>query len=300
MNLAVTKNTIMKKIGITFFMLANLLIISDLSSQDIGYGFKAGLNFNHFLSDSETDANGNELETFSNKTGFHVGAIFTWKATELMGLRGEFLFSQKGGKYRYEGESFYTIQAANNNFPTTGFRDMTVNVSNSYIDIPIMGYVKLLGWLEFSAGANVGLLISSTGFGSLTYRPNGIISEFTYELDYRYGADNAGDFESSSTTDVLQISGDQFQLPRNAGAYYEYPQDEGHLYKTLDFGLVGGVSFYLNKGLYVGIRANYGLTDTTNEKADVSWHQKNADGTFIKRKDDDRNFSLQTSVGFSF
>ena len=290
----------MKNIKITLLTFFNLLIISNLTAQEFSYGFKAGLNFNNFLSDSEMDANGNELETFTNKTGFHVGATFTLKATELMGVRGEFLFSQKGGKRRFQGDSFYTIQATNNDFPIEGFRDITVNVSNSYLDIPIMGYVKLFDRLEISAGANVGILISSTGFGSFNFSPTGNIPQINYELDYRFGADNAGDFEASATSPSIFIGGDQFQFPRNAGAYYEYPQDEGHLYKTLDFGLVGGLAFYMNKGLYISVRLNYGLTDVTNEDADVSWHQRNTDLSFIKRNDDDRNFSLQTSVGFSF
>ena len=291
----------------TYFSLLFILMAFTVNAQDIAYGFKAGLNFNRFISDSEVDANGVNLEEFTGKTGFHVGATFTWKATELMGLRGELLYSQKGGKRRFDGPSFYDIQIDPNGtgdiIETTGNRRMFVSVANSYIDIPVMGYAKLFKWLEVYAGANVGVLITSSAVGDLQYSgvtSTGVsVEQFDYEFNYRFGSDEVGEFEASGQPEQVQVGNLSYDLPRRAGAYYEYDRDRGNLYKALDLGLVGGLSVYLNEGLYVSVRANYGLTDITRTEADISYQSRD-NGSFIERNDKDRNFAIQTSIGFSF
>ncbi len=271
-------------------------------SQEFGYGFKAGLNFNSFNSDSETDAAGKELETFSGNTGFHVGAIFTWKATELMGLRGELLFSQKGGRRKFNGPSYYTLTASDGSvFNTTGTREQRLNVTNAYIDIPLMGYYKPVQWLELFAGGNIGFLVSSTAVGELKYSEGRIdqstVPAFDYELDFNYYSDDAGSFTASE--ELIQVKGIDVALIETAGAYAEFDEDRGKLYKTIDAGLVGGLSLFFNKGLFISGRLNYGLSDITKSEADVSLVSQN-NGAFIARDDKDRNFSIQASIGFSF
>ena len=56
--------------------------------------------------------------------------------------------------------------------------------------------------------------------------------------------------------------------PTEVGAYYNYNSDE-KLFRRLDFGLVGGLAYYLNNGLYVGARYQFGLTDVTNDGNDL-------------------------------
>lgn len=63
-----------------------LFVCCSLNAQDIGFGFRAGLNFNSIKGDSEMSG-GMDIEEYTNNSGFHVGATFTWAATELMGLR---------------------------------------------------------------------------------------------------------------------------------------------------------------------------------------------------------------------
>ena len=287
-----------------FLLLSMVAVISTVNAQDIAYGFKAGLNFNRILADAEMDDAGATVETFSGKTGFHVGATFTWKATDLMGLRGELMFSQKGYKRRYEGASYYDVTTDNGtvvNFGS-GSRKMFISNANSYIDIPVMGYAKLFKWLEVHVGANIGLLVSSTAIGDLEFSgdSNGSAVDIAYDLDYKYGSDNAGSFDAAAEPTIITVNNSPYTLPNTAGAYYEYPKKNGNFHNFLDLGIVGGFSFYLNKGLYVGIRGNYGLTDLTNDDADFSFLKKDTDGNFIKTNDKDRNFSVQTSVGFSF
>lgn len=287
-----------------FTLLVLTAFFHTANAQDIAYGFKAGLNFNRIIADSETDGM-TEFETFDGKTGFHVGATFTWKATDLMGLRGEFLFSQKGYKRRYNGPSYYDISTDNGARVNleNGNRNIFISNANSYIDIPVMGYVKVAPWLELHVGANVGVLISSTAVGDFVYTgqtPNGTEVTIEYDLDYRYGADDVGDIDVAAEPVTIAIDNNTFTLPNSAGAYYEYESDQGRYHNLIDVGLLGGMSFYLNKGLYVAVRANYGLTDITNNDADYSFQSKDADGNFITTDEKDRNFSIQASVGFSF
>ena len=172
-----------------FLLLSMVAVVSTINAQDIAYGFKAGLNFNRILADAEMDDAGATVETFSGKTGFHVGATFTWKATDLMGLRGELMFSQKGYKRRYEGASYYDVTTDNGtvvNFGS-GSRKMFISNANSYIDIPVMGYAKLFKWLEVHVGANIGLLVSSTAVGDFEFSgdSNGSTVDIAYDLNLK-------------------------------------------------------------------------------------------------------------------
>ncbi len=273
-------------------------------AQDIGFGFKAGLNFNTFKGDAEADDAGNSLEEFSTNTGFHVGATFTFAATELMGLRGEFMLSQKGGRRAYNGPSYYFLYDLDGNrSQVSGNRKIDINVNQSYLEIPVMGYFKPVKFLEIYAGGSIGFLVGSSGFGELTFNgvgPTGAaLKEFSHELDVNYFGDNPRGFSVGNPPQTITYKGQTIPVPQTAGAYFEFTEDRGNLYKVIDAGLVGGLSIFFNKGLYVSGRVNYGLTDVTKSNADVSLRQLD-NGEFITRDDDDRNFSIQASIGFSF
>jgi lipocalin len=62
----------------------------------------------------------------------------------------------------------------------------------------------------------------------------------------------------------------------------------------------GGLSFYLNQGLFVSFKGYYGLSDITRNEADYSVLELNDDQSLIFKSDDDRNITLQASVGFHF
>ena len=273
-------------------------------AQDFGFGFKAGLNFNTFKGDAEKDDAGNTVEEFTSNTGFHVGATFAWEATDLMGLRGELLFSQKGSRRSFDGSSYYFFYNQNGEqINIAGTRRMDLNVSNSYFDLPVMGYVKPVKWLEIYAGGSIGVLISSTAFGELTY--NGVtstgapIEKISHELDFNYFSDKPRAVTPANPPTTVKIGGENVTYPQIAGAYFEFQEDPGNLYRILDAGILAGLSIYFNKGLYVSGRVSYGLLDVTRSKADASL-VKLDNGSFITRDDNDRNFSLQASVGFSF
>ncbi len=283
------------------FCLSILLTGTTAQAQEISGGFKAGLNFSSFNGPSETDGNGNELESVKLNSGFHISGMLNYSITDLFGIRAEIMYSQKGTDYSFNGQSFWIF------YPETdtevlnkgGNRNLKLSVSNAYIDLPVMVYGRL-GRLEASAGVNVGILVSARAQGEVTYDGTNI-APFTIALDYRFATDEAQKFVTGEDTQqVTTISGVPVRAPQTAGAYYGVFGRDKRLYNIFDVGLNAGLSFYLNKGLFLGFRLNYGLLDTTNDDQDFSNASLGPQDNFISLDDKDTNMSLQASIGFSF
>ncbi len=274
-----------------------------LNAQNIHIGFKTGLNFAHLDGPSELDAAGKSLESWKNVTGFHIGATFTYKFNTAFGLRGEFLYSKKGGKYTYSGDGFRVFKSLSGGNPiySTGKVDYLVNINNTYLDFPIVGLARWKNF-ELSAGANFGVLIQSVGVGSLNYVSSDINStdnKVQFNLNHNYKRDDVGEAETASTF-VVKVKNQNVELPKTLGAYYDLTEDKGNLYKPLNVDVVFGLTYYISRALYFSGRLYYGLSDVTNNNADFSKYTTNSDKTLIPRSDKDRNFVIQTSVGFSF
>jgi hypothetical protein len=288
------------------FFCSMLTLANIANAQDFSFGFKTGLNFNQFKGDAEEGTN--VSETFDRNVGFHFGATFAWEMTDLMGLRGELMYSQKGSRRSFKGDSYYNFLTADNEIVhTTGFRTQELNVNNSYIDLPILFYVKPVSKIEIYGGVSVGVMVTSTGFGNIRMSElkddNGAPTDpntINHELDFNFIANEPGERRFGDLASTIKIKNENVPYPQTAGAYYDFLEDRGRLYRGFDYGLVGGVSFYLSRTLYVSGRINYGLRDLTNSKADVSLSALGENNAFIERDDDDRNVSIQASVGFSF
>ncbi|MEY3051097.1 MAG: hypothetical protein RLY31_882 [Bacteroidota bacterium] len=281
------------------------LAVGSVSAQDLGVGFKAGLNFNTFRGPTEQSSSDQSSERFDLNTGFHVGATLTYEATDLMGARVELLFTQKGGRRSYEGPSYYRLLEADRSSSwVSGMRKMDVSVNHSYLDIPLAGYFRPVPFLEVYAGGSVGVLLSATGFGELrfggsaqTFPP---LPEFSHELDANFLSDVPGEVRLTDPPATISYQGKTYVIPQAAGAYFEFGDDPGKLYRRLDAGVLGGLSVFLNGSLYVSGRMYYGLLDVTRTQADVSLRALDTDGNLVRREDDDRLMSLQCSIGFSF
>ena len=294
----------MKKFILTLFCAS--ICCSFLIGQGISYGFKAGLNFSKFNGPSEKDNELNKLEEFQFNTGFHVGAAVIYKFTDLYGAKAEFMFSQKGGKINYDGPAFQDFPTTNEKYlRALGSRTALVNVSNSYIEIPLVVYGRVLPWLELSGGVNAAVLINSTATGEITFAGK---TDFetpintVFSLDYNYSRDEPVNFEEIDTEqyEYLPVDGVSLLIPRNSiGAYYDLDNKLGKVYKGIDFGVNAGVSFFINSSLFLGYRFNYGLVDITNNNADVE-RSSSANSGFTRRQDKDGNLSMQASIGFSF
>jgi len=293
-------------------MLKTLLICSALVfvagrlvSQDesIGYGFRAGISLSQYDGPSELGPNGETLETNKGSNGFHIGMALNYKFGDLAGMRGELLYSQRGTDYVYEGPSYFVLDGViGPDIKLGGTRKQTVSVSNAYIDVPITFYYKFKGF-ELSGGLNTGFLINSVGGGGLEYNgitppPGGPDIPFTINLNYNYKSDDGGSFELP--LQQVTVSGKQYAIPSSLGAYYDFPERDKDMFQTFDFGLIGGLSYYLNEGLFFGVRYVYGLGDVDRNEYDISLKDLNPDGTFIQRSDVNKSKSWQFSVGFSF
>ncbi len=294
-----------------FTLLVLLFAFTQLSvAQEIGYGIRVGLNFNKLNGPSETDVNGNTLETFNFNTGFHVGGVVIFKFTDLIGLKTGFFFSQRGMKYKYEGASFqfFNEQPSGNQMKSEGNRKYQLTVSNSYIEFPITVYYKIGERFEVNGGFLIGILVNSSAIGEFVYQGTlpgySEAIDFTQNLDFNYRKDlpaSSGDIDDNTPVFTFNKNlVDYVEIPETVGAYYmDYPEKSGNFYNTFDLGLTAGISFFVNGGLFIMFSGNYGLVDATNNFYDISRYKSNG-LEYIERSDKDLNVSFQVSVGFSF
>lgn len=293
-----------------FVLLVTLCMASGITqAQELGYSFKTGLNFGTILGDSEVNADGMEVEKYQLNRGFHVGGDLILKFVDRFGMKVGILYNQKGGKYRFgfdeeEGsDSFqrFTTDAGNMIY-STGKKRISLNITNSYVDIPVVGYARFADKIEFFGGVQFGFLVSSTADGELKY--NGVtegglaIDEFAVGLDYNFYNDKVGDIDPADPV-IVTIDGQPSTIPGILNAYYDFETDEKSWFNVFDFGLTGGINLYLNKGLFFGLMVNYGLTDITNKTYDVSKVSSNR-FELTERDDKDKNLNLLLSVGFGF
>ena len=243
---------------------------SSVFSQELHLGLRIGLNSSHLDGKLEENA------SLNNLPGFHIGPTFALGFSDIMGVRGELLFSQKGTKYSYNGASYFNIKKNLEYIPTVGTRMMNLAVNNNYIDVPLMFYVLLFEHLDVSIGGYASVLVGSVAKGDLEYsgkreNTNAIVGPIKFIIDGNYLRDRAGSV-SSTLTQSIKLEGDQLTIPQNLGAYYEYKtKPDGHKYNTLDYGLTGAIHYRMNKGLYAGIRYQIGMADVSNDKFDISY-----------------------------
>lgn len=273
-------------------------------NENITMGFRAGLSLSRLHGPLETNAQGEELEAFTNASGFHIGFMAGYRFTDLMGIRAEFTFSQRGTKYTYEGDSYYLLgrYTSPSLLMTAGTRTQTLTVTNAFLDIPVLLYYKL-GNFELAGGVNGGLLVGSTGGGTLTFEgrspiTGNAVNPFTVTLQHNYFKDDARG--ASSTPQDIKVDGKSYKTPTATGAYYEFDEKDRALYKSLDFGLVGHLAYYLNDGLFLSARYVHGLTDLDRNEYDVSLSELPVNGLPVQRADKNTTQSWQFSIGFSF
>ncbi len=283
-------------------MIKNYLIILccaltfQLSSQDFNIGLRAGTNFNTFLGPTEID------ETTSISNGFHFGLNFQYNFSDVFGLRSELLYIQNGKKTKYEGPSYHIFNTGDGIIYDNGEALFTLKVSNANISLPITAHYELSRKFEVFAGGYVNFLIGPRGSGVLEYistdNPDGI--DFIQSHDYNYYSDDPGQANFIATPIVLILNGETYSLPRIVGAYYQQSTKIGNKYKTIDVGLTAGTNYYFNPGFYMGVRAEYGFRDLTNDQMDISLRSLDANNDFVRLQDNDRHFGIQVSLGFRF
>lgn len=290
-------HTYIKFIVVIFFFTGSV----SAQSEFLGFGFRAGMSLSRLDGPSEIGPGGESLESYTMANGFHIGALVNFKFTDLVGMRAEFVFSQRGTEYAYEGPSYFELEKNTVNYTIlTGERSQSLNISNAYIDIPVLAYYKI-GSFEIGGGLNTGLLVASSGGGSIDF--NGVSSfgtaldPFRINLNHNYKSDEAG--EAFDGTQTLGVDGRIYTIPSAVGAYYDFETRDKNLFKTLDFGLIGHAAFYINESLFLSARYVHGLGDVDRNDYDISL-QSLSNGNVVPRADENASKSWQFSVGFSF
>jgi hypothetical protein len=291
-----------------FLLVATLLLLSwSLSAQNSFYGgFKAGMNFATIDGPLDLGNNDQELESYSYTTGFHVGVNFNVNLTDYFGLRGEVIYGQKGAEYDFSSQSsfmpFYRIDEMGN-IMASGTRNTKISITNTYLDLPVSAFIRF-GRLELSGGLSLGVLVSSRAVGEVIF--NGVspqgenINNVVFIVDGSYFDSDAFDVNNPGNSEETRIDGRRVVIPESIGTYYDNPNPDKSLFNTLDASVQGGLSFYLNQGLFISFKGYYGLSDITRNEADYSVLELNDDQSLIFKSDDDRNITLQASVGFHF
>lgn len=118
---------------ILLFVFAIVSVASHAQVQ-VALGLKAGPNF------ASIDTKASAGQNYKSRTGFHAGAFALFKITKFA-IQPEILFSQQGSKITFQGQ------------------DLEQNYS--YINIPIMLKLYLIGGLNLQAGPQIGFVSSA-------------------------------------------------------------------------------------------------------------------------------------------
>lgn len=293
----------MKKVFFPFVLFL-LLGTANLQAQKSSFGFKIGWNFSNLSGPSimhESEA----IDNFAYVSGFSFGAVYTYNFTDLFGLRTGLDYAQKGFEYNFEGPSYYIFQRTSlDPLVTTGTRTQRVNIATTNFEIPI-GVVAKVGdsGLEFHGGAYISLMAGASGGGELNYSGSTLngtaIDPFSYNLTYDYFRDLARQGNTQEFFDVT-LPGEVLKLPIAVGAYFEDGTKSGNLLNVFDFGLQGGFSYFVNRGLYIGARASYGLVDITKNGREYSLYSLDDSNNRVLTEHKDVNISFQINFGFAF
>ncbi len=275
-----------------------LISVTAMNAQEYNFGVRAGQNYSTVLGDNE------EGETKGYSSGFHFGINFYYNFTDNFSLRTELMYIQNGFSQEYNGESYYLIRKFDGGLVVEkGDMEFKMDNSNGYFGIPITGHYRLNRRWEIFGGGYFNILISPTGAGTVRFasleNPDEIF--FRQSLDYRYYGDEAGEIVVSGSRPLLiRVEGDIVQIPKVVGAYYQFLEKEGSAFKSIDIGLSAGISYYLNRGFYISLKADYGFLDVTNNRMDRSFVEINLDDSFKLKEDRDTHLGINVSFGFKF
>lgn len=281
----------------TFSLFATIMM-----AQSFNIGVRAGLNYSTFRGPVEADIN----EDYGMSSGFHFGLNYAQNFSDLFSVRLEVLYVQNGAKKSFGGEgteSFYKIPIPNGeDVIERGRLDYDLDISNAYISFPVTAHLNITDKIEVSAGAYISMLVGPTATGLQTFvsTENDSLIQFRQSLDFNYNADVAGGGQAIGRSPGIKVNGVVVYLPKFAGAYYQFNEKRANAINFLDYGLILGLSYNINRGFYIGLRADIGLADITSNDTDISRSELTENSTYVYRQDKDTHFGIQTSFGFRF
>ena len=275
------------------------LYCGSVSMMGQSFGIRAGLNYTSFKGPLESGVN----EKYNISNGFHFGINYGYNFADYFTVRGEIVYTQVGTGYSYDGDSYYKIPLGNAFLYEKGKSTIEMKVSNAYISVPLTLQWQVSKKLEVSAGVYASYLIGPRGNGTIYFEKNKDSLFFKQSLIHNYSKDVAGGIANNAPGATVWVDGIVVTLAKDAGAYYNYliTEKDGSLYNRVDFGITGGVSYFINRGFYIGLRYDYGLLDITNNKMDfLRKTYDTATSRGILSNHFDRNVGFQASFGFRF
>lgn len=301
-----------KKFLIIVFILATATF--GLQAQGYNIGIRAGVGQTKFSGPSEANA----TETTPLSGGFHFGLNFQWNFNDIIGIRSEILYNQNGSSYQFESDNGYYLYRGL--IPNAGILDaetreewpllrdksiIKLDHTNAYLEFPQTVNIRVNEKFEVFAGGYFGLLLNPTAVGNITFGEGDLFAFphiFKQGLEFDYNSDIAGEFSRFLSPILLIVNQQDVDIPGAIGAYYHFENDTEfeNKFKSIDYGLIGGFSYYLNRGFYASLRVQYGLNDITRTQGDISYQELNSDKSFVFNDDFDRNLGFYLSVGFKF
>ncbi|MGH1338471.1 MAG: outer membrane beta-barrel protein [Aureispira sp.] len=294
------------------------------------FGLRAGASLTSMFGPEEE---GTE-ELYKTTVRLSAGGTIKFPLHERFGLGAEVIFVQKGAfhavttdnsflkmpAYGTEQAFIYGYNRTGNTYTkrtdTKFKRRASLNIINAYVEIPIMFYYELIDdQLQLDLGLGIGFLVDSKGLGTVKFGEASILDASTpdpsqfieMDLDYKMLRDEIGDLATSTTTTVItktaKIDGTTRYYPRSPAAYYFTDVEDKaneNVFKTVDFTIQAGLSYYFTPGLRLGARLGYSLLDVTTNKYDNSTVELTEDGEYMQRDDKDGNIGVQIFVGLQF
>jgi hypothetical protein len=291
---------------ILVFLLTICFAASPTFAQEgFGFGMHIGMNYSTIRGTSEVVAGTTtNPETFNYNSGLQGGLLLRYGITDLIGFRLETNYAQRGMKYTYEGIGIQPFREDNGAAVlTTGTLKYNLNLTNSYIELPLTVYARLGDKLEIHGGGYVSYLVKSAADGELKLSNaktllGTSVSEYKGSLDYNFLSDDDKADVSNNQT-LFTEAGRIVKSPVSMGAYYGRGTATGYLWNKVDYGLVAGVSYRMRSGLTAVARFNYGMADVTNNAVHAMQSGLSADKKFILRDSNDKNMGIQISFIFS-
>lgn len=292
----------MKKLALLLCLCSFTLM---LSAQH-RFGVRAGINYSRFSGELEIN------ESYSFASGFHFGFNYTYQFTPVIGLRAELLYLQKGTKRDFEDDNAFNvvIPISTPRFVEEGKVDFFINYSHTYFSIPITAMIQVTPKLELFGGVSVDMMFGPAGAGTMYFesidRPDQIRYEIQY--DHNYKKDQAGGlpnalFSNPQFTSLI-INGEAEDIVRIRGAYFDNTAAElqqlGKKFNFWNSSVILGFNVFVNRGFYIGLRGELGLTDVTNDRMDFSLKELDGENNLIPRADRDITQNLSLSFGFRF
>lgn len=295
----------MQQLRIIVLSLCMMGMLGSMTGQGLHFGIRAGLNYSKFLGPLEKEG---ADERFKLNNGFHFGMMIEYEVSDIVSFRTELLYTQNGNKQKYDGTSYYRfpigVSGELTRVSVIDSVDIDLDISNAYVSIPITAHFRTLEKWDIYGGAYVNFMVSSIGRGILRFGGSDTLTidhQFQQGLNYNYRTDTEVGFRSFGNSNIgIRANGLDVNLPSFVGAYYQHDEKNGNAFTSVDYGLVAGINYFLNPGLYIGLRCEYGMRDITNDRMDRSLRSLNDDNTFQFRDDDDRHLGFNISLGFRF